>query len=278
MGRSMFRATFTAMHWAAISALAVLLLSEAPAWAQADLAPHAGKKLAVQVTQQCTDPSVAGFLLDQDDDDCSAEVLASIRQKISSVLASKGLLGPNPDLVLTVTMTKRRLDTGGGGFIGDFTATAVTAANYTLTSSAGTPPITGTVSDEDGNADDDEDALELKFANKLVADVVARLPADQAPAAASPPRLGLGMVDLAPSLAEGLGRPELTGVQVTQCIAGSLAEKAGFSAGDIIYEFDGKAVTGKEGIAAAVAAEPAGKVVSLKVLRGKQDLDIQVQF
>lgn len=160
------------------------LVVAAPAASGPASGGYASKRLAVKVEQKCeNNPSAASFLLDEDEDDCSADVLDSIRKKISAVFASKGFLANvgdnNADLVLTVTMTKRRLDTGAGGFLGDFAATAITAANYALANSADNPLISGTVSDEDGN-DDDEDALELKFANKLAAEVVAKLPAERA--------------------------------------------------------------------------------------------------
>jgi S1-C subfamily serine protease len=247
-----------------------------------DSSGYAGKHLAVRMLEKCENkPSAASFLLDEDEDDCGAATLEAIRGKIVSVFASKDLFtsvgDSNADLILTVTMTKNMIDTGIGGLIGDFTATAKMDANYALADPSGHVLTSGTVSYETGDADDDN-ALEQRFANKLAAEVVAKLPAEQAAPAAQPPRFGLEMADLAPSLAEGLGRPGLTGVQVYQCAAGSRADKAGIIAGDIIYEFDGKTVTSKESMAAAVAAEPAGKAVALKLLRGKQDLDIQVQF
>jgi membrane-associated protease RseP (regulator of RpoE activity) len=258
-------------------------LSGTAARAQADPGSYAGKRLAVVVTQNCDNsPGAASFLLDEDEDDCSAAVLESIGEKISSVFASKGVLasvgGSNVDLVLTVTITKRRLDTGVGGYLGDFTARAITAANYALANSAGTQLTSGTVSDEDGDDSDGEDMLERKFANKLVAEVMTNLPAGQSAPPASPPRFGVQLADLAPSRAEGLGHPGLTGVQVIQCLADSLADRAGIKAGDVIYEFDGKPVMSKESFAAAVAAELRSTSVVLKILRGRQVLDIQVQF
>jgi S1-C subfamily serine protease len=249
-----------------------------PATAQVD---PGGKRLAIVVKQACeTNPSAASFLLDQDEDDCSADVLESVRKKIMSVLSSKGTVtsAGDADLVLTVTMTKRRVDTGVGGLIGDFTAAAITSANYTLANSAGNTLTSGTVNDQDDDEGDDEDALELKFATKLAGEVAAKLPSGPTATAAPPPRFGVGVTDLAPSVAEGLGHPGLTGAQVIQCLGGSLADKAGIKLGDIIYEFDGTAVANAKALVAAVAAAPAGKAVSVKLLRGKQDLVVQVQF
>jgi len=61
--------------------------------------------------------------------------------------------------------------------------------------------------------------------------------------------------------------------------SGSPAEKAGIKPGDIIIEFDGKAIKEMSELPRLVAAVPLGKVVEVKVLRngGPKVFKVQIQ-
>jgi S1-C subfamily serine protease len=184
------------------------------------------------------------------------------------------------DLVLTVTLTKLMVDTGMGGFVGDMMATTKMSATYQLADASGHGVASGTVSIESGS--DDPNQTWLRFANQLAANLLGSAsggaPVAQAGAPAAPPKLGVEVSDLAPSVASELGRPGLTGAQVVNCLPGSPADKAGIRSGDVIYLFAGKTLADAKSLIDAVGREPKGKTVPAKLLRGKQALSLTVQL
>jgi len=161
-------------------ACAGLALSGAPAMGQVGASPdptvYAGKRLAISVVERCASkPSVATFLLDTDEDDCGPNTLAAIRAKIVSDFAGRGVFASvgdgNGDLVLTVTLTKKKVDSSGP--FGDFTAKYRMAADYALTNSTGVSLASGAVS-LDAGATDSDASLEQHFADKLAATVLGQ--------------------------------------------------------------------------------------------------------
>ena len=64
---------------------------------------------------------------------------------------------------------------------------------------------------------------------------------------------------------------------VAQVVPGSPAEKAGIEQGDVIMEFNGKAVGETKDLPQLVASTPVGKSVDVKLMRSGKVLDRQVK-
>ena len=79
--------------------------------------------------------------------------------------------------------------------------------------------------------------------------------------------LGVTIQELTPELAKSFGIKEDKGALVTDVMKDSPAEKAGMKRGDLIVEFDGKAVEDTTGLRNMVAGLSPGKTVQLKVVR-----------
>ena len=175
---------------------------------------YAKKRLAVQMVGACAkDPDPTGFFGDDIYDDCAAKTLEAVKAKVAATLAATGAFASvgdgDRDLVLTVTLTKLMVDTGMGGFIGDMTATTKMSATYQLADAAGHGLASGTVNIESGS--DDPNQTWLRFANQLAANLLGAAsggaPVTQAGAPVAPPKFGVGVIDLAPSVASELGTP-----------------------------------------------------------------------
>jgi serine protease Do len=87
--------------------------------------------------------------------------------------------------------------------------------------------------------------------------------------------LGVNIQELTPDLAKGLGMPSsTTGVLVSGVREGSPAAKVGLKAGDVIVEYDGKAVSQPRELSERVAATPTGTTVAVKVMRDGQTMTL----
>lgn len=80
--------------------------------------------------------------------------------------------------------------------------------------------------------------------------------------------LGVSIQDVTQELAKAMGAPENKGALVNNVLAGQPAEAAGIKRGDIIVQFDGKAVSSVRVLQRAVSFTPVGKQVEVQVLRG----------
>ena len=90
------------------------------------------------------------------------------------------------------------------------------------------------------------------------------------------PRLGITMERVPAVAAEQLGLDPNTGVVVASILPGSVAEKAGLKANDIVVEFAGKPVGGDTGDLARLVREvKAGAKVDLVVLRKGKKIDLK---
>ncbi|MCJ7833339.1 MAG: DegQ family serine endoprotease [Deltaproteobacteria bacterium] len=91
--------------------------------------------------------------------------------------------------------------------------------------------------------------------------------------------LGVMIQKVTPELAKSFGLKDEAGALVGDVTPGSPADKVGIKPGDIIIEFDGKAIKDMNELPRLVAAVPVGKMVEVKVLReGKpQTFKVQVQ-
>lgn len=89
--------------------------------------------------------------------------------------------------------------------------------------------------------------------------------------------LGVIVQELTPALAEQFKVKEPKGVLLSDVTANSPADKAGLKAGDVIVEFDGKAVTDTRQFKLQVARVQPGTTVPVKILRDGQAKNLQVK-
>ena len=88
--------------------------------------------------------------------------------------------------------------------------------------------------------------------------------------------LGVSIQDLTPDLASQVGAAEAKGVLVSDVLDRSPAERAGLQRGDIIREFDGRAVDDATQLRNAVAGTTIGRRVSIGVIRDGHALTLPV--
>ena len=82
--------------------------------------------------------------------------------------------------------------------------------------------------------------------------------------------LGVSIQELSPELAQQFGVSEPKGVLVSEVLDDSPAKRAGFERGDVILEFDGKAVENPTQLRNAVAKTRIGNKASIKFVRDKR--------
>jgi serine protease Do len=90
--------------------------------------------------------------------------------------------------------------------------------------------------------------------------------------------LGVSIQELTPELSKSLGLKENKGALVAQVFSGSPAEKAGIEQGDVITEFDGKAIGDSKDLPRTVASTPVGKTVTVKISRVGKSMDREVKL
>ena len=79
--------------------------------------------------------------------------------------------------------------------------------------------------------------------------------------------LGVGIQELTPELAQGMGVEEKSGVLVGQVFEGGPAEKSGLAPGDVIVAVDGAPVADPRRLTALIAAIAPGREARVEVLR-----------
>jgi serine protease Do len=88
--------------------------------------------------------------------------------------------------------------------------------------------------------------------------------------------LGVLIQKVTPEIAESLGIEQAHGALVADVVANGPAAAAGVKVGDVIVEFDGHTVGESNELPMLVARTPLEKQVKIKVLRGKETLDLDV--
>lgn len=88
--------------------------------------------------------------------------------------------------------------------------------------------------------------------------------------------LGVSIQTVSQELAKEFGLKDNKGVLVSDVMTSSPAEKSGLSRGDVILEFDGKAINEPNHLRNLVAQTPIGKKVVLKVIRDKKEKEIDL--
>ncbi len=85
--------------------------------------------------------------------------------------------------------------------------------------------------------------------------------------------LGVSVQPVTPDLAKSFGMKNDKGALVSEVMKDSPAKKAGFKVGDIILEFDGKAITDMHELPRLAAVTPVGKKAVVKVLRNGKTIE-----
>jgi serine protease Do len=88
--------------------------------------------------------------------------------------------------------------------------------------------------------------------------------------------LGVGIQELTPDLAKGMGLKDASGVVVSQVFPDSPAEKAGVRRGDVIRSFAGKRIDSAGTLTRTVGLTSPGQVRDLVVLRDGKSLTLKV--
>lgn len=87
--------------------------------------------------------------------------------------------------------------------------------------------------------------------------------------------LGVGIQELTPDLAKGMGLKEAAGVLVSQVFPDSPAEKAGVQRGDVIRSFAGKPIDSAGALTRSVGLTPPGETRDLVVVRDGKTLTLK---
>jgi serine protease Do len=92
------------------------------------------------------------------------------------------------------------------------------------------------------------------------------------------PRLGIDAEDINGQLGSYFGAPDGEGVLVRSVNAGSVAEKAGLKAGDVITKFNGERIRSLGDLREKLAAKNDAKPAQLSVLRNKSEVTLTVDL
>jgi len=88
--------------------------------------------------------------------------------------------------------------------------------------------------------------------------------------------LGVSIQELTQDLAKQFGAADAKGVLVSDVLADSPAKRAKLERGDVLVEFDGRAVENPTQFRNLVAQTPIGKTVRVRILRGGKARDLEV--
>jgi serine protease Do len=89
--------------------------------------------------------------------------------------------------------------------------------------------------------------------------------------------IGVMIQSITPELKDKLGLGTDEGALVSDVMSGGPAEKAGISRGDVILQFDGKAIQSSRNLPFVVASTPIGKTVMVEIMRGDQQLNLRIK-
>ena len=88
--------------------------------------------------------------------------------------------------------------------------------------------------------------------------------------------LGVKIQTVTPDIAESMGMDKPRGALVADVTPGSPSEKAGLEAGDVIVQFDGRAITDSKELPRVVAQTEVGKQVTVNVIRDSKEKEVKV--
>jgi serine protease Do len=90
--------------------------------------------------------------------------------------------------------------------------------------------------------------------------------------------LGVQIQTVTPELAESLGLPEAQGALIAGVFKGDPADEAGLKVGDVVVEFDGKAVETDRDLVSLVGSTLVGKKAAVKVIRDGKEVSLKVEI
>lgn len=90
--------------------------------------------------------------------------------------------------------------------------------------------------------------------------------------------LGVGIQEMTPELAHGFGVEPGRGVLVAQVFEDSPADKAGVESGDVVLEFNGRALANPNELSRAVASVQPGSTAKLRVMRNGKMRTFEVRL
>jgi len=88
--------------------------------------------------------------------------------------------------------------------------------------------------------------------------------------------LGVAIQEVTASLAQGFGLEEAKGVLISEIMAGSPAEKAGFNRGDVIVVFGDESIQDTKQLRNIVADTEVGGQIPVRIIRNKKVLTLEV--
>lgn len=91
-------------------------------------------------------------------------------------------------------------------------------------------------------------------------------------------RIGIGIQDVTPDLAEALGLDDPTGAVIANVELGSTAESAGLKVGDVVTAVDGQAVHSSADLRNLIGLTPVGSEVTLTVKRDGGERQVTVRI
>jgi membrane-associated protease RseP (regulator of RpoE activity) len=122
----------------------------------------------------------------------------------------------------------------------------------------------------------DVDLVEFWIYNKRSGDIITKIKS------LNPQQgkvvFGVSFGEVTPFIASQIHRENIKAVIIAVVNSNSAADKAGIKVGDVVYEFDNKPIEKTVDLQKAVAETNAGKKVSVKLLRGDKELNLDVQF
>lgn len=107
-------------------------------------------------------------------------------------------------------------------------------------------------------------AIPINTAMPIIEDLITKEKVDEAESA----YLGIRGVDVTSDVAESYGMP--TGIFIAQVMEGTAAEAAGLKKGDVLTQFDGRAVASMEELTMQLQYYKAGETVEVTVLRATE--------
>ena len=90
--------------------------------------------------------------------------------------------------------------------------------------------------------------------------------------------LGVSLQELDPTLAKSLGVDTTKGALVSEVVAGSPAEEAGFEPGDVVTRFDGEEIDSVRDLTFTVARHRPGETVTVEVIRDGRRRELEVKL
>jgi S1-C subfamily serine protease len=87
--------------------------------------------------------------------------------------------------------------------------------------------------------------------------------------------IGVEAIDLPQELREFFGAPKNAGVMISRVAAGSPAESAGLSLGDVVFEIDGEPVRSPGGLAGAIARGGVDNRIQVRLMRGGAEITVE---